>query len=265
MLEVLGCASRLVSPIGGEAGTVLAAVMSDWSIECTAVPTSISSPTQIHDRRSGERVELVTAEVPLLDRHGADDLYAAALEAALRCNAVVLTSGGDTVLPDEAYGRLVKDLNANGTRVFCDLHDGALAAVLESGEIDALKISEDDLRVDGWAVGSEPQAIDAAKQLADRGAHMVVVSRADEPAVACLDGRVVRVTPPPVAEVDHRGAGDSMTAGIGVGLLRGLDPMDVLRLGAAAGAGNVARHGLGSGSPDLISELTQHVEIEDVR
>lgn len=105
MLEVLGCSPQLVSPIGGEAGTVLTALMSDWAIEFSAVRTSIDSPTQVHDRRSGERVELVEVESPRLDRHGADDLYAAALEAALRCNAVVLTSGGDTVLRVGSGGR----------------------------------------------------------------------------------------------------------------------------------------------------------------
>jgi 1-phosphofructokinase len=264
MLQVLGCDERLISPIGGEAGTVLAALLPDWDIDFHAVCTSISSPTQVHDRRSGERVELVAVETPQLNRHEADDLYGAALEAGLRCGAVVLTSAGDTMLPDEAYARLVKDLNANGTRVFCDLHGEALAAALEGGELEALKVSEDDLIADGWEMGSEPQAIEAARELVARGAHTVVVSRAESPAVACIGGRVVRVTPPTVAEVDHRGAGDSMTAGVVVGHLRGFDEIDAVRLGAAAGAGNVTRHGLGSGDPDLIAELAELVEIEDL-
>ncbi len=155
----------------------MAALLPDWGIDFNAVQTTISSPTQIHDRRSGERVELVAVETPQLNRHEADDLYGAALEAGLRCGAVVLTSAGDTMLPDEAYSRLVKDLNANGTRVFCDLHGEALAAALEGGELEALKISEDDLIADGWKMGSEPQAIEAAQALVARGAHTVVVSR----------------------------------------------------------------------------------------
>jgi 1-phosphofructokinase len=92
----------------------------------------------------------------------------------------------------------------------------------------------------------------------------VVVSRGGDPAIAAVGDRVVRVHPPTLAEVDHAGAGDSMTAGMSIGRLVGLDPLDAVRLGAAAGAGNVIRRGLGSGSSELIAELARLVEIEDV-
>ena len=264
MLRVLDCDARLVSPIGGEGGAVVAALLPDWGIEAKPVQTSISSPTQIHDRRSGDRVEIVAVEVPRLDRHEADDLYGAVLETALRSDAVVLTSGGDSVLPDDASLGSSTTSPPRGSPGVRDLHGEALDAALDGGEIEAFKVSEDDLIADGWPMGSEAQAIEAAEKLAGRGASTVVVSRAGEPAVACTDGRVVRVTPPPIAAVDHRGAGDSMTAGIVAGRLRGLSVTDAVRLGAAAGAGNVTRRGLGSGNADLIAELAQLVEIEDI-
>jgi 1-phosphofructokinase len=55
-----------------------------------------------------------------------------------------------------------------------------------------------------------------------------------------------------------------MTAGIAVGRMRGLSTIDAIKLGAAAGAGNVIRRGLGSGSRELIGELTERVEREEV-
>jgi 1-phosphofructokinase len=61
--------------------------------------------------------------------------------------------------------------------------------------------------------------------------------------------------------VDHRGAGDSMTAALAVAAARGLDPESGLRLAAAAGALNVTRHGLGSGRADAIGQLTANVEV----
>ena len=264
MVNVLGNRARLVAPIGGEAGEVIAALLPGWDVELLAVRGSLSSPTQVHDRRNGERVQIVGVETPELDRHEADDLYAAALQAGLAADAVVITAADAGIMPYEAYGRLVHDLSAQGIPVVADMHGDALDAVLDTGPIDVLKVSEEDLHHDGWEVGTEQQAIAAARALGDRGAKAVVISRGGEPAIGLADGRVLRIEPPTLSEVDHAGAGDSMTAGMAVGLTRGLAPVDAIKLGAAAGAGNVVRHGLGSGSRELIGQLTGFVELQQV-
>lgn len=61
--------------------------------------------------------------------------------------------------------------------------------------------------------------------------------------------------------VDHRGAGDSMTAGVAAILARDGDLHEAVRTGAAAGALDVTRHGLGTGHRDAITELTTRVEL----
>lgn len=264
MIEVLGADARLIAPVGGEAGAVVKGLVPSWEIDLTEVAASIVTPTQIHDRRGGEREEIVGLEFPRLDRHGIDDLYSAVLEAALTSDALVLTAAGDDVWPDEAYGRLLHDIAERATPVFADLHGPTLDVLLDAGSVRVLKVSEEDLAHDGWDMGSERQAIDAACALNDRGAATVVVSRAGDPAVACVDGEVIRITPPNMAVVDHHGAGDSMTAGMTVGHLLGLSPVESIRLGAAAGAGNVTRHGLGSGRAELIAELSELVKIEEI-
>lgn len=264
MITVLGCEARLVSPLGGEAGEVLAALLPTWQVQLRALPTSVTSPTQIHDRRTGERVEVVKVEYPTLDRHEANDLYAIALETALTSDAVALTAASTNLLDDDSYRRLAHDLNGQGVPIFADLHGQALESLLDAGKLDLLKVSEEDLQHDGWEMGTESQAIDAARKLAARGVETVVVSRAGQPAIAAVGERVVRVTPPALQEVDHHGAGDSMTAGMVAGRLFGLEPIEAVGLGAAAGAGNVTRHGLGSGRPELIAELAARVVIEEV-
>lgn len=264
MITVLGCRARLVSPVGGEAGDVLAALLPNWEVDLRALRSSISSPTQVQDRRSGERVGIVEVEHPALDRHEANDLYAIALETALTSDAVVLTAAATGVFDADAYRRLLSDVSAQDVPVFADLHGEPLDALLDGGQLELLKVSEDDLREDGWTLDSEDHVIDAARELASRGAQTVVVSRGNRPAIAAVEGQVLRVVPPALEEVDHRGAGDSMTAGMVVGRLIGLSPLAAVALGAAAGAANVTRHGLGSGRPELIAELAGRVVLEEV-
>ena len=176
MMGELGCDCRLIAPVGGESGAVLEGLMPIWGTDLAAVPVSSSSAVQVQDRRSGERIDIVELAIEPLDRHDADDLYGACLHHTLASDALVLTSGGDTVLPDDALARLVSDVQPAGTKVFADLHGPALDAVLDAGPLDLLKVSEDDLAADGWSVGDESQAIDAARSLVGRGARIVVVS-----------------------------------------------------------------------------------------
>ena len=262
MLQQLGNRPVLCGPVGGEIGTVLRSLMPEWGIDFAAVEVSAESPAYIHDRRGGDR-QLV-AEVPpaTLDRHAVDDLYGKVLELALASRALVMTAAPS--LPSDMYERLGSDLAAAGVRVFGDLHGEELTAFLTGGPIELLKVSHEDLADDGWEVGDESSAVDAIARLREMGAGSVVMSRADQPALAGFPDGVFAATPPELEVVEHRGAGDSMTAGLVSAALSGRDAEGCIRLGSAAGAANVTRHGLGSGSPDLVAELARKVDVRRI-
>jgi 1-phosphofructokinase len=253
----------LCGPIGGESGGVLRTLISQWGIDLSPVEVQESSPAIIQDRRSGDRTSIAMAPAPSLARHELDDAYGKILDHALSSEVVVITGQSTEIVPVDTYRRLGHDLAAAEVTVVGDLHGPELAAFLEGGHLDLLKISDEDLLEDGALTDEqEDGALDQLHRLGESGAKKVVISRGPRPALALIDDVTYRVTGPDLEPADYRGAGDSMTAGLAAGMRRGLPPEDLLRLASGAGAANVTRHGLGSASDDLIPRLAERVAIE---
>jgi 1-phosphofructokinase len=263
MLRHLGERPLLCAPLGGETGRALSGLIREWDIDLSPVPIESSSPAYVHDRRTGERVVIAEESPPRPGRHEVDDLYGKFLDHALSAGVCVVTGQPGEIIANDIYRRLGTDLESADVKVVGDLHGDALAAFLDGGRMQLLKVSEEDLREDRTLNGSgEPEIREAIARLQGDGAVDVVVSRSHEPAIASMGGRTYRVSPPTLEPADHRGAGDSMTAALTTSLIRSATPEASLRLAAAAGAANVTRHGLGSASRDLIDQLAEKVEVD---
>jgi 1-phosphofructokinase len=261
LLAELGLDVVLCGSFGGEPGRIAYDLLDDAQLMVRAVWVSATNGAYVHDRRSGERREVASTPPGPLSRHEVDDLYEAVLVEGLDADVCVLagTAAGPPAVPADVYRRLAEDLTANGAIVIADLSGEALDAVLQ-GRVAVLKISDRELLPD-----REDPDVDALvqkmRELGACGATHVVVTRAESPALALIDGRVFVVRPPRFTPLDHRGAGDSMTAGVAAELARGADLCRALRVGAAAGAVNVTRRGLASGRRDDIERLAKRVEI----
>jgi 1-phosphofructokinase len=254
----------LCTPLGGEAGDIIGPLLATEGIAVQSVRMSAENACWIHDRRDdGERRSIWESDPGELSRHESDELYSATLACALSAGVCNLAGShlSETVIPPDLYRRLAADLRGNGVKIVADLSGAQLEAALEGG-IDLLKVSDEELQREGRAAGSDDTSILAAiSTLQNAGAENVVVSRAGASSLAAFGGTLYAATPPELEVTDSRGAGDSMTGAFAVGLARGLSPPDMLRLGTAAGAVNVTRHGSGTGRGDTIRELAPHVDI----
>lgn len=265
LAATLGAEVALCCALGGEPGRVLRALIEAEPIELRAAAGGTPNGVYIHDRRSGARAEVVSVDSRQLERHATDELYGIAVGAGLDADVTMITGcqPPDVVNPG-MYRRLVGDLRANGKLLIADLTGPPLGAVLDGG-VELLRLSEEELVCEGYAASDEATEIVAgALRLHAAGAHRVLISRGSSPAVL-IDGATgmeqVELVPPVFEALDHRGAGDSMFAAVGVGLSRGMSMIDALRLGMAAGALNATRRGLGSGTREEIERLAAHVTV----
>ncbi|MEU5567772.1 PfkB family carbohydrate kinase [Micromonospora musae] len=262
MIMSLGGEVVLCTALGGEIGQVLEPLLVSEGVELKAVVRDSGCGGYVHDRREGTRQEIVDVPGQPLSRHELDELYNLALGEGLSASVSVLSGPNHPALvPPDLYRRFAADLGANGGRVVVDLSGDHLGAVLESG-VFFLKVSHEELIRDGRAAGDDEEELARALyDLHDGGAESVVVSRADRPALALVDGEVFEVRMPRLQAADPRGAGDSMTAGVAAVVAAGGDLRTAIRTGAAAGALNVTRHGLGTGRLDSINGLVDRVEL----
>ncbi|WP_435738397.1 PfkB family carbohydrate kinase [Cellulosimicrobium sp. PMB13] len=263
MAYSLGARVVVCGPFGGETGTVAAHLARAENLELRTVGTG-GNGAFVHDRRSGERTEVVTMDPYPLNRHEVDDLYSTVLVSALDAAVTILTGSETAVgVPASFFGRLARDLHASDRQVVADLSRDQARAVCDAPGV-VLKMSHEELVDGGFSDDdSETALLASARDMVDAGVRAVVVSRAQDPTLLVTREHTYRVTTPRVTTVDHRGAGDSMTAGIAVGLGRGLELPDAVRIGAAAGALNVTRRGLGTGRRDQIERFARRVTVRE--
>ena len=267
MISALGVPVILCVALGGEPGSLLEAVLAGEHFDVRSVPRQSASGWYVHDRREGQRESVAEHPGRALDRHELDELHNVALTEGLRSSVAVLSGPHQPSVVDAAvYRRLAADLTANGVRVVADLSGDYLTAVLEGG-VSFVKVSHEELLDDGLADDDSVESLLAAgRKLRGHGVEAVLISRAAEPALAIYENTECEVHPPPLSVNEHRGAGDSMTAGVASVLARG-EPVaslmeQALRTGSAAGALNVTRHGLGTGRAEAVHELMSRVRIE---
>ena len=265
MAGELGAHPVLCGFIGGETGKVLQPLIDELPGERRLVPTAAWSGSYVMDRRSGEREPIAFAWSAPPTRHEIDDLFSLTTTSALSSEVLVLCGPVPSEsLPVETYGRLVTDARAGDTRTIVDLSPPRLNSALE-GEPDIVKVNDWQLaEFLGTGVEGEAQLRAGGEKLIEAGARVAMVTRGGDPALIVTAERTWELTPPRFEEGAPEGSGDSMVGAMAAMLAQGEELEDSLRWGAAAGAANFLRHGLGTGSRKVVEDLLARVELREL-
>ena len=265
MAAELGAEPVLCGFVGGETGLLLRTLLEQMPGERRLVPTGTPSGSYVVDRRTGDRRLVAKRLSSAASRHEIDDLVSTTCSTALDAGALGVCKPfpADTG-PLTVYGDLVEDVRSNGTPVLVDLSSPRLDDALR-GRPELVKLNDWELaEYVAGPVDTPERMRAAADRLRERGGHTVLVTRGADPAFAYRGNSVYELTAPRFERGAREGCGDSMMGGIAAAWAAGMGWRDALVTGAAAGAANFLRHGLGTGSQQVVREMRGHVTLHEL-
>lgn len=244
-VHALGGDALAIFPAGGPAGEMIQRLLDQQGVihRAVAIAGFTRESLAVVERESGKQYQFVLPgpEIGSADQERCLDELAAAASAA----TYIVASGSLPPGVPENFYEVVADLaKKRGKRFVLDTSGSALK---QSGHgIYLLKPSLRELEdLIGYQIRGEHEEVRAAQELVKQGrAEIVVLSLGPRGAVLASAEETERF---PAIAVDAKsavGAGDSMLAGITLGLSRALSVRDAVRLGVAAGAAAL----LGSGT-----------------
>nr|WP_268875644.1 1-phosphofructokinase family hexose kinase [Mycolicibacterium fluoranthenivorans] len=233
----LGASVSAVFPAGGPIGERVAALVADAGVlvHQVAIAGSTRESLTVNERSTGRQYRFVLPG-PTLSADEQSDCLALLRSAAAGADFIVASGSLPPGVPPDFYQRVADICSESGARLVLDT-SGAGLHHITSG-VFLLKPSVRELReCVGRALLSESDQLDAAHELMARDcAEVVVVSLGGDGALLATADADYRFPAVPVPISSGVGAGDSMVAGITVGLSRGWPLDEAVRLGIAAGA-----------------------------
>lgn len=262
MASELGAIPALCSFIGGETGTALAPLLEGLRGDLRLVTTAGPSGSYVVDRRGGERQVIASALRPAPQRHEIDELVAGTVTAAMSSSALVVCNPFPADgFPEEVYELVTADVRSNGVPVLVDLSSPRLEHTLACRP-NLVKLNDWELAEYVRGPVDGPRGLAAAERLRGAGARNVVVTRGGGPILVLVEsGEAYEIQPPDLPRGFREGCGDTMMGAISAAWAAGQSPLEAIALGAAAGAVNYMRRGLGTGRRAAVEEMRRQITI----
>jgi 6-phosphofructokinase 2 len=253
-VHALGGEAVAVFPAGGAAGEMIRFLLDREGVayDAVAIAGFTRESLAVEECQSGKQYRFILPGPEITERDQQRCLDQLALRAS-GADYIVASGSLPLGVPEDFYAQVVALARSLGKRLVLDTSGAALKQA--SGGIYLLKPSLRELQdLVGWEIRTECQQERAARDVIDEGrSEIVIVSLGEEGALLATAERTERFPAIPVEAQGSVGAGDSMLAGIVLGLTRGLPLHDAVRFGMAAGT--AALFGFGT-------ELCRRTDVE---
>ncbi|MGC9320371.1 MAG: 1-phosphofructokinase family hexose kinase [Armatimonadota bacterium] len=263
-VQELGGSARAIWTKGGYTGEMFERLLDEIGVSHLAVP--ITGMTRdhliVHERTTGRSYRFQEPG-PVLSEGEAQRCLQTVADLEPPAKYLVLSGSLPRGVAQDFYAQVVRAAPED-TRIIIDTTPGALRPALEEG-VYLLKPNARELaELAGREVEGTRQIMEVAGGVVAEGqAEIVVTSLAAGGAIVVAEEVAEHLTAPSVRVESKVGAGDSMVAGIVLGLARGWEVLRAVRLGIAAGAAAVMDPDTGLGSHENAQRLFSQMEARD--
>lgn len=199
---------------------------------------------------------------PVID---AEDLtnFEADLESVLDKTKILVASGSYCQnMPIDYYKIIGEICEKRDIKFILDTSGDALKVALESKPY-LIKPNADEIKqLLDINVESQEEIISAGKELLKMGAKNVCISLGKNGMIYINNDGVYEVKVPKIDTVNSVGSGDSTIAGFSVGILRGYDTIELLKLANACGISNALHIETGFVKLDEVEKLSEKVQVK---
>jgi tagatose 6-phosphate kinase len=176
----------------------------------------------------------------------------------------ILTLNGtvpDPILAD-VYAPMIAAAKNAGVPVILDTHGSELARGLDAAPSMVKPNDAEAAELVGFPLDNDSARFRAMDYFHDKGVALVVLSMGARGLLASNGHERLRITPPEIEEVNAVGSGDSLVAGIAVGLLRGWPIEQTLVWGASAGTVNAMQWDIGRVTLPEVETVARQVRVD---
>lgn len=257
VIAALGGEAIAVFPSGGPAGAQVERLLKDAGVVFRAVPLTgfTRESFTVDESTSGNQYRFVLPGPSLSDAEQTACLDALA-GLSPRPRWLVASGSLPPGVPDSFYKALGDHCRSHDVELLLDTSGPALAACEGLGAALIKPSLHEVEQLTGRTIADEAAEAAAAHDLVDRGFADAVLLSLGSRGALLVTSRIERRFPAAEVKVCSTvGAGDSMLAAVTLGLSRGMELVDAVRLGIAAGAAALMAPGTSLAHLDDVTRL----------
>lgn len=248
---------------GGYNGQYAEALLKKDGIESafTTIQSETRSCINIRETSTSKHTELLEPGAMVTETEA--DQFLLEYQSRIQQADVITISGSvPQGIPIDFYAKLIHCAKQKQKPVLLDTSGKLLMEGIKAKPTLIKPNTDEMMQLLGRTIHSEEDVVRAALELQERGVENIVISLGKDGAVAVCKEGIFRCKTPDIPVINTVGCGDSMIAGLAVGMSRHLSMQETLRLAMAVSTANALTMQTGNFRKEDLETLLTQVQVE---